>query len=93
MADLGTENEFGSFCTAIALPLGLDARLLTSDTGIFVDLELDSLQVVQLMIAIEEWADVMYLPEDPPDLDTIGKAFDYALRLRASEASWSDVLD
>jgi len=82
-------HDFAAFCRLVHANLQLDGPLADSrEVGLFDDLALDSLQTFQLVILIEESAGLMVPPEFPPEMYTIGQAFDYylqAARLAASQ--------
>lgn len=69
--------EFDRFGAAVCTYFGLSATGLSMLTGLFDDLELDSIQAMRLLFVLEEWADVLLPPPDIPVLLTLGDAFNY----------------
>lgn len=54
-------------------------------TGLFDDLDLDSLQALQLMFAVEAMSGTDVPPPDLPEIFTLGDAYDYYLELVAAQ--------
>jgi acyl carrier protein len=57
--------------------LGVDASEVTSDASFINDLGADSLDTVELVMALEEEFDLEIPDEEAEKLDTVGKAIDY----------------
>ncbi|MFC1566887.1 acyl carrier protein [bacterium] len=57
--------------------LGVDAAEVTNDASFINDLGADSLDTVELVMALEEEFDVEIADEEAEKLDTVGKAVDY----------------
>ena len=61
----------------LAEQLDVDAEEMATDTKIADDLGADSLDVVELLMAIEEEFDFEVSEDDVDGIDTIGKAVEY----------------
>lgn len=57
--------------------LGVDASEVTKDASFVNDLGADSLDTVELVMALEEEFDLEIPDEDAEKLDTVGKAVDF----------------
>ena len=69
-------NTIETLQQAIKKELGRDLGTLTKDT-IFEELALDSLDVVQMVMAIEEAFDIEIDDDDVENLKTVGQLLDY----------------
>ncbi len=69
-------NTIETLQQAIKKELGRDLGPLTADTT-FEELALDSLDVVQMIMAIEEAFDIEIDDEDVEGLKTVGQLLDY----------------
>lgn len=69
-------NTIETLQQAIKKELGRDLGTLTKDTS-FEELALDSLDVVQMVMAIEEAFDIEIDDDDVENLKTIGQLLDY----------------
>ncbi|MDH3248080.1 MAG: acyl carrier protein [Acidimicrobiia bacterium] len=56
--------------------LGLDASKLNDDASFEEDLEVDSLGVVELLMALEDEFDVKIPDEEAENIQTVGQAID-----------------
>jgi acyl carrier protein len=56
--------------------LGLDASKLSDDASFEEDLEVDSLGVVELLMALEDEFDVKIPDEEAENIQTVGQAID-----------------
>ena len=56
--------------------LGLDASKLTDEASFEEDLEVDSLGVVELLMALEDEFDVKIPDEEAENIQTVGQAID-----------------
>lgn len=61
----------------LAEQLNVDKSTLNKDTRIIEDLHADSLDVVEMLIALEDEFGISVPDEDAKDLNTIGKLADY----------------
>jgi acyl carrier protein len=71
--------------TALEISFPDDA---TSESGMFSDIGLDSLQAFEMIIFIEAKANLMVPPDDLPMIFTLGDAYEYylmAIDLAAAE--------
>lgn len=59
--------------------LGLDASKLTDEASFEEDLEVDSLGVVELLMALEDEFDVKIPDEEAENIQTVGQAIDMVL--------------
>ena len=57
--------------------LGIDEEQVTEQTNLFDDLEADSLDIVELMMALEEEFDIEIPDEDAEKIVTVGDAVAY----------------
>ncbi len=57
--------------------LGVDEEKVTMDSSFIDDLEADSLDIVELMMALEEEFDIEIPDEDAEKISTVGDAVDY----------------
>jgi acyl carrier protein len=71
--------EFGEFCRYLVteLDLPVDATMVSELSGLYDDLELDSFQALEVVIAIEYVAEVTVPPVELPELYTMGDAYRY----------------
>ena len=69
-------NTIETLQQAIKKEVGRDLGTLTKDTS-FEELALDSLDVVQMVMAIEEAFDIEIDDDDVENLKTVGQLLDY----------------
>jgi acyl carrier protein len=69
-------NVFEKVKSLVAEQLGVDAADITPETS-FDDLNADSLDVVELIMALEEEFDIEIPDEDAEKIKTVGDAVDY----------------
>ncbi len=70
-------NEVGERLRAtLVSELGLDASKLADDASFEEDLEVDSLGVVELLMALEDEFDVKIPDEEAENIQTVGQAID-----------------
>lgn len=69
-------NIFEKVKSIVAEQLGVDAGDITLETS-FDDLNADSLDVVELIMALEEEFDIEIPDEDAEKIKTVGDAVDY----------------
>ena len=69
-------NTIETLQQALKKELGRDLGTLTKDTS-FEELALDSLDVVQMVMAIEEAFDIEIDDDDVENLKTVGQLLDY----------------
>ena len=70
-------NEVGERLRAtLVSELGLDASKLEDDASFEEDLEVDSLGVVELLMALEDEFDVKIPDEEAENIQTVGQAID-----------------
>ena len=69
-------NTIETLQQAIKKELGRDLGTLTKDTS-FEELALDSLDVVQMVMAIDEAFDIEIDDDDVENLKTVGQLLDY----------------
>jgi acyl carrier protein len=70
-------NEVGERLRAtLVSELGLDASKLTDGASFEEDLEVDSLGVVELLMALEDEFDVKIPDEEAENIQTVGQAID-----------------
>ena len=61
----------------LAEQLNIEPETITRDSKIVEDLHTDSLDMVEMLIALEDKYDINVPDEDAKNLDTIGKLVDY----------------
>ncbi len=76
---MGDEQEM-RIRNIVAEQLGVDAREVTQDASILDDLGADSLDVVELVMAIEEAFDIEVPDEDVEGMRTIGDMERYVVK-------------
>ncbi len=70
-------NEVGERLRAtLVSELGLDASKLSDEASFEEDLEVDSLGVVELLMALEDEFDVKIPDEEAENIQTVGQAID-----------------
>lgn len=69
-------NNFDKVKSIVAEQLGVDSADITLETS-FDDLNADSLDVVELIMALEEEFDIEIPDEDAEKIKTVGDAVDY----------------
>ena len=73
-------NEvFGQLRDAIVTVLGVDRDAVTEGARFFADLDADSLDLVELVMALEERFDVSIPEEELDGINTVGNALDLLL--------------
>ncbi|MGB9661996.1 MAG: acyl carrier protein [Moorellaceae bacterium] len=70
------DNIFNKVRSIVAEQLGVDEEDITLETS-FEDLNADSLDIVELIMALEEEFDIEIPDEDAEKLTTIGAAVEY----------------
>ena len=68
---------FDEITELLAEQLNIDKSLINRDSRIVEDLHTDSLDLVEMLIALEDKYDITVPDEDAKSLDTIGKLVDY----------------
>ncbi len=68
---------FETVKTITAEQLDIDESLITMDSSFINDLEADSLDLVQLMMAFEDEYDMEISDEEAEEISTIGDAVNY----------------
>ena len=69
-------TDLPAFTEIIVEVLGVDASAVTLEARFGDDLDADSLDLVELMMAIEERFDIEIPEEDLADVATVGQAWD-----------------
>ncbi|ABK19131.1 acyl carrier protein [Syntrophobacter fumaroxidans] len=68
----------------IANQLGVDKEIITPEANVVDDLGADSLDVVELVMALEEAFDVEIPDEDAESIRTVKDIFDYLAKNKAA---------
>jgi acyl carrier protein len=71
-----TDTDLAGFNEIIVEVLGVDPSAVTLEARFGDDLEADSLDLVELMMAIEERFDIEIPEEELADVATVGQAWD-----------------
>lgn len=71
-----SEELFGRFVNVAAELLEVDAEKVTKEASFADDLDADSLDLVELVMALEEEFDVEIGEDELDGIETVGKAFD-----------------
>lgn len=71
-----SDEIFARFVKCAVDTLSVDAAKVTPDASFADDLEADSLDVVELVMALEEEFDITVPEEELQDVKTVGQAFD-----------------
>jgi acyl carrier protein len=70
-----TDSDLPAFTEIVVEVLGVDASAVTLEARFGDDLEADSLDLVELMMAIEERFDIEIPEEELADVATVGQAW------------------
>ncbi len=73
---MDNEAAFDKFKSCAVEVLQVPAEKITLDAKFTEDLEADSLEVVELVMALEEAFDITVEENELEGVDTVGKAFD-----------------
>ena len=71
-----SDELFARFVKCAVDTLSVDASKVTMEASFADDLEADSLDVVELVMALEEEFDISVPEEELQDVTTVGQAFD-----------------
>jgi acyl carrier protein len=80
------ETVFATLRDAAVEVLGVEAGAIVEDANFKDDLDADSLDLVELVMALEERLDITVPEEDLEGVETIGQALDLVLSKVASGA-------
>ena len=72
-------DVFGQLQDATVTVLGVERDLVTEQARFFADLDADSLDLVELVMALEERFDVTIPEEELDGINTVGNAVDLLL--------------
>lgn len=71
-----SDDNFERFSKCAVEVLGIDASKITREASFADDLDADSLDLVELVMALEEEFDVSIEEEELADVTTVGGAYD-----------------
>ncbi len=71
-----TDDNFARFTTCAVEVLAVEAAQVTPEASFADDLDADSLDLVELVMALEEEFDVAVEEEELEGIETVGQAFD-----------------
>ena len=71
-----SDETFARFVKCAVDTLSVDAAKVTPEASVADDLEADSLDVVELVMALEEEFDISVPEEELQDVKTVGQAYD-----------------
>jgi len=71
-----SDEQFAKFTECAVEVLGVDASKITREARFAEDLDADSLDLVELVMALEETFDVSIEEEELSDVTTVGAAYD-----------------
>lgn len=74
-----SQDNFDRFVKCTVDTLSVDAAKVTREASFADDLDADSLDVVELVMALEEEFDISVPEEDLKDVKTVGEAFDIVM--------------
>jgi acyl carrier protein len=74
-----SEEKFEAFKKAAVEVLSVDASKVTREARFAEDLDADSLDLVELVMALEEEFDVSVEEEELEGIETVGAAFDLVI--------------
>jgi len=80
------ETVFATFRDAAVEVLGVEADAIVETANFKDDLDADSLDLVELVMALEERLDISVPEEDLEGVETVGQALDIVLSKVASDA-------
>jgi acyl carrier protein len=72
----------------ISEKLGIDEQDITPEASFIDDLGADSLDLVELIMSLEELADIDISDDDAEKLETVQNAYDY-IKNAVGESKWS----
>ncbi len=78
---ISTEEMFNSIKMMIVNQLGIDESLITMDSSFVDDLNADSLDMVELVMAMEQEFDVSIPDEVAEKVSTVGEAIEFVKNL------------
>ncbi len=73
-------ETFEKVAEITAEQLGIDENIITPESSFINDFEADSLDLVELMMALEEEYDIEIPDEEAEKISTVGDAVDYINR-------------
>lgn len=73
-------DTFEKVAEITAEQLGVDENIITPESSFINDFEADSLDLVELMMALEEEYDIEIPDEEAEKISTVGDAVDYINR-------------
>ncbi len=74
---MSTDNVFESVQNILVEQLGVDADIITMESNFIDDLNADSLDIVELVMAMEQEFGISIPDEEAERIKTVGDAVDY----------------
>jgi len=81
MADYSRETIYSELKKILAEELEVDERLINENANLFEDLDLDSIDAVDIAVRMQKFTDKKLPPDEFKKIKTVGDIVDAVLRL------------